>query len=382
MSTNKPIRIGILEIYSHHVFVHTLATIARAAGMEVTIYTCPRLYVDMVPLFGDQLDDYKWEVSPKGENNAQFLRRIKPQVERDLDLLVMNSVQGIRIGLFYLFKTKVKTIVGAGRISEFFGIKYKLSGFATLRKLLHHNYTRLLLQRCLPRYKGIIVHTDEARQFAAKHNYDKPMIQLPFSLYKGGVQATEVAQDKVVKFVVTGSIKASCRDHLGLLDCFETIWDSGRKDLSLTILSKAKGPDGLKVLARLKALEAKGYDVTYYADWIPEQAFLDEANEADFFISPLNLSYYSSGELTSGIVEVIRQGKPGIYPSGYLPDPVIESSSLFYDDFNDLAKTLISLLDDKSQITEYAQNAVKNSEKYGLEVVSKQFEQSIHQVLA
>jgi len=377
----KRTKVAILEIYSHHVFVHTLASILLKCGLDITIYTVPRIYKDLVPLFEGIEGNPEWVICEEKETNWHFLRRITPKIDQNHDLLFINSVQGYRIGLFYLFKNKIKTIVGAGRISEFFGIKYKLFGHVSVRRLLHHNYTRLLLQRCIPRYEAIFVHTGQARNFALEHGYKKPLIQLPFSLYKGGV-SIDNKETKVLEFVVTGSIKTNCRDHMGTLDAFEKLWDKGRRDVSLTVLSSPRDSHGLEVVARMKKLKGKGYPIKFFEDWIGEAEFLEVSEKADFFLSPLNLSYYSCGELTSGIVEVVRQGKPGIYPSGYLPDPRIESSSLFYEHIELLPKVIEGLLDDRERVLTLSKNAIKNSEQYSLATVAKEFKQTLSEILS
>ena len=375
----KHFKIGIIEIYSHHVFVHTLASIALKCNMDVTIYTVPRIHADLEPLFANNMNKITWSVSNKGESDWKYLKRIRHEIENDFDLLFINTIQGIRVGLFYLINFKIKTVVGAGRISEFFGIKYKLSGFTSLRRLLHHNYTRFLLKRCIPRYEGIIIHTNQAKEFALTHNYKKTMIQLPFSLYKGGVKLRNTPDS--LNFVVTGSIVESCRDHIGVLNAFENLWSSGLNNISLTILSSPRTSYGYKVLERMKILKDSGYDITYFSGWIDEKIFLKEAEQADFFISPLNLNYYSCGELTSGIVEVIRQGKPGIYPAGYLPDPTIESSSLFYNHIDELSLLIRKLIENDSLVNELSTNAIKNSEAYSLESVSNKFNDEIDNLL-
>jgi len=168
---------------------------------------------------------------------------------------------------------------------------------------------------------------------------------------------------------------------MGVLDAFEWLWDKGRRDISLTVLSSPSTPHGFKVVDRMKKLKKRGCPIRFFEGWIKESEFLEVANRADFFLSPLNLNYYSKGELTSGIVECVRQGKPGIYPLGYLPDPIIESSSLFYQDMEQLPKIVEDLLDDREKVTALSTNAVKNSERYGLEVVAKKFKQEISRIL-
>jgi len=378
-TSDKRPRFGIIEIYSHYVFVHTLALVAQKCGMEVTIYTSARLYKDMVPLFEGAHDEFKWVVSEQGESDFHFMRRIRNSINSEIDLLCCNSVQGWRIILFWLFKFNVPTMAAAGRISEFFGIKYKALGFPTLRKFLHHNFTRFFLQKCLPRYQALITHTSQATEFSREHGFTEPLIQMPFSIYKENVVYSE--DKKCLHCVITGSIQAFCRDHIGTLNVFESLWDAGYSKLKLTVLAGTKSAEGQALLRRMERLKSKGYNINYFSGWIEDAEFSKVASDADIFLSPLNLNYYSCGELTSGIVEAVRQAKPGIYPDGYLPDKTIETSSLFYKSLDDLKDIFESLISDDNKMKELSLLAIANSEKYSLAEVAKDFSSQIREIL-
>ena len=43
--------IAVIEIYSHHVFVHTLAASLLASGHKVTVYVSTRIFRDLEPMF-------------------------------------------------------------------------------------------------------------------------------------------------------------------------------------------------------------------------------------------------------------------------------------------------------------------------------------------
>lgn len=370
-TSGKRLRFGIVEIYSHHVFVHTLALVARKCGMDVTIYTTPRLHKDMVPLFGDKHDEYTWIIADNGESDLHFMWRIKKLINSDIDLVCCNSVQGWRIILFWLFKFKITTIAGAGRISEFFGIRYKLFGHTSFRRFLHHNFTRFFLQKCIPRYKALITHTNQATSFSRENGYTRPIIQMPFSLYKEDVTYD---QNKLgLHIVITGSIQALARDHQGSLDVCEHLWAAGYSNLKLTVLAGPKSEEGYKLVARMEQLKAKGYDVNFYTGWVDEDEFLRVADDADIFLSPLNLHYYSKGEMNSGTVESIRQGKACIYPHGYLIDPSLISSSMFYNSLDDLSNIIKTLLEDRDNVAKLSFKAIKNSGNYSLDTVAKVF---------
>ena len=95
------LNIAIIEIYSHHVFVHTLAASLLESGYNVTIYVTERIARDLFPLFAENRIRPKFEVAKKNESEFLFLRRIRFEIELKNDLLFINSIQGYRIGYFY-----------------------------------------------------------------------------------------------------------------------------------------------------------------------------------------------------------------------------------------------------------------------------------------
>ena len=126
--------IAVVEIYSHHVFVHTLAASLLASGHNVTVYVCIRIFKDLEPMFLVNQIKPKFVTSSSNESDYSFLKRVKPEIDSKFDLLVINSIQGYRVGYFYLLEFAVPTIAAAGRISEFFGSRYKVLVSARLDK--------------------------------------------------------------------------------------------------------------------------------------------------------------------------------------------------------------------------------------------------------
>lgn len=371
-------KIAIVEIYhGHHVFVHTLASVLLKLGYEVTVFCTESIYRDLVILTDQSKLNIKWVTKDDEQTDFRFLSKIKKQLNKNFDLVFFNTIQGRKIAYFYLFmRLKVRSIVVAGRISEFFTFRYKIFGFKTIRELLHHNYTRFFLQKCLPFYDAMLIHTDQAKKLALDSGYSKRLLSLPFSLYKG---ERSLKDSKIIKFVVTGSINEKSRDHIGLLDSFHNLWLEGY-DFSLTILAGVRLDENRpgqayvrKVLKRMNLIKEEGFDITFFPKWISEEDYLKEAKKADFFISPLNKDYYFHGELTSCIVECIRQGRPGIYPEGYLPDPNLSSSSIHYKSMGKLKGLIITLLESKEMIEELDKGAEENSVFYNLDNTCKRF---------
>jgi len=370
--------IAILEIYSHHVFVHTIASSLILAGHNVTVYVSARIYKDLEPMFLDAEQSLKFCVSANGEGDFAFLKRIREEINQTFDLLIINSIQGYRIGYLYLLKFKIPTIAAAGRISEFFGSKYKVSGLKTIRRIAHHNYTKFFLPKVIERLEGLIVHTEKAKQLALCNGYSKPIHCMPFSLHIN--EPLIIEKPKVtVNFLITGSLTEHARDYFSVLSVFESIWKEGIKTAKLTVLSSPKTDYGYKVYNEMQRLGDLGYPITYFSGWIPEQQFVSETRKADFLIAPILHEYYGAGEITSVEVESVRMGTPALYPDWYFVDDNRKASSILYSSFAHLKELVTGFAINISSIWPIRESAKKNVEELCVENVSEKLNEFLNQ---
>lgn len=378
LNQSKMKRIAIIEIYSHHVFVETLSSVLLTSGCKVDIYLSNIIYKQGGPLFQKKLENLTFHVSDKDESDFMFLRRIKPKIESENELVILNSVQGYRILFFFLVKFNIPTIAGAGRISEFFGSNYELKGFKTFSRLLHHNFTRFLLPRIVKRLKGIIVHTEQAKSLAIENGYKSQIHKMPFSLY---LNLNNNHNNENINFLVTGSMNDTSRDYESLLGVFEKVWNDGKLNNNLTILSSPRGSYGRKIFKLMESLKKRGYPINYFSDWIPEKEYINCSKKADFLIAPILYEYYNSGELTSVTVESIRMGIPAIYPQWYRPEPTLEKSSLYYSSFEDLYQIINMLIDNKDKTILYKELAKKSYEELNIASESKKISSFLEEII-
>ena len=101
-------KIGIIEILYHQVFLYSLASVAKESGADVIIITTKELYNLIIPLFKDKIKNYKWVIKREDESRSLFLKRIEKIVNKEIDLLFVNTIQDDSCNQFYLFKPKCK----------------------------------------------------------------------------------------------------------------------------------------------------------------------------------------------------------------------------------------------------------------------------------
>lgn len=363
-------KIAIIEIYSHHVFVHTLSSSLLASGYDVTVYVSARIFKDLEPMFLPGEIKPNFCVSHDKERDFSFLKRIKSQIDKDYNLLFINSIQGYRIIWFYIVRFNVTTIAAAGRISEFFGMSYRLRGFQNLRQILHHNFTKFLLPKILKRLDGLIVHTNKAKNLALSEGYNMPIHCMPFSSHIKHLKPIRV-NSQSIKFMITGSISSRSRDYFAILEVFENIWRDGIKNIELTVLSSPKTEYGFKVYKKMQKLGADGYPIKYFSGWIPEAEFVSHSSTADFLIAPILKNYYGTGEITSVEVESIRMGIPAFYPDWYFIDDIKKDSSITFTSYEHLQQTIIAFSENPAEVESIRLLAFKNAENFTVEHLAK-----------
>jgi len=362
----------IVEIYGHHVYVETLARILLNLGIEVTVACTAPIRSNLRQYFKKDGSDISLILPSKGENDFHFLRRLRATVDNNgTDIVFLNTVQGWAIVKLFFFRPNVVTVVTNGRLSEWFGRNYKLTGHDNIRDLVYYNYSHFFLQRILRRINNMIFHTPQAIDYARENGYKGNIAKLPFSLYS---TPEYVEQNKTFHIVVTGSIEEKSRDYIGLLDAILNLDENLHSRFRLVLLTKQKQHSyGIKVKKSITELLKIGIDVKFYDDWVPEEEFFKQTKKSDILISPIKYeTYYACGELTSAIVDAVRQGKPGIYPEGYLPDYRIQSSSLFYNHIDDVKNIIENLIVNPGRLSQLKKNAIINAEHYSLNSTSKE----------
>lgn len=373
-------KIGIVEILYHQVFLYSLASVARESGADVTIFTTKKLYNLVIPLFTDRIKNYRWVIKRENESRTSFLKRVEKIANKEIDLLFVNTIQGNSCYPFYFFNPKCKSILVTGRVTEWFGDKFKLISF-NLKSLLNCNLQCILRKKILTKYEAVIVHTETLKDYALAKGYMKDIFVLPFTVYNSITPLKRI--EKKLKFVVTGSIAKHRRDYDGLLKAFEETWNHSHKDVCLTLLGQPIGEYGERIINRCRLMKEQGFDIQFYNEYIPEEIFNREITSSDIIVNPIRLQNYRYGCFTAGLVGAIMHAKPGIYPAGFIVPKELLSSSLFYGGINKLDYLIEQkiLNNDRGILEKLSKNAKENSEKYSLQEITIAFKDLCRRII-
>jgi glycosyltransferase involved in cell wall biosynthesis len=370
--------IGVMELHMDSQNIYNEASLAKYCNANVTIFTTKFLYERVLPLFKDDKDDYHWILQQKEETLLSFLKRIEKCCNNEIDLLLMNTFDLLPHHqiFYYLFRPKCKVVHVVGRIEKFFGEWHPIRYLPIKQCILSvlFNISQFIANRTFSKFDGIWVENRDAYNYAISAGYKKKIACLPFQYYMGMVQSHEYSGK--LKFITIGTLSDYRRDYNGLLNTFEKLFDSGRKDITLTLLGAPVDRKGFQIIDRCRKLEEKGLDIYFYTEYIHEDIVNKEISSADIIINPNYVSTYGTGTF-GAIVKAIQFAKPGIYPVNSLHHEELISSSLIYNKIEELPGIIENLLSDPETIKRLSRNALVNSEKFSLKTVANKFKESL-----
>lgn len=370
--------IGVMESYCNPEDIYNVASLAKHCNADVTIFTTKRLYERVLPFFKEDKDDHNWILQQEGETLLNFLKRIEKYCNNKIDLLFINTFYVLPHHqiLYYLFRPRCKTVQVVSRIERFFSkwrpIRYLSIKQFTLSVLA--NVSQYIANKTFPQFDGIWVENRNAYNYAVSAGYKGKIACSPFHFYTGKIQRHEYSGK--LKCITIGTLSHERRDYKGLLDTFEKLFDSGRRDVILTLLGAPIDRKGFKILDRCRKLKEKGLDITFYTEYLPEEVVNKKISSADIIINPNYVNIY--GTATFGaIMKAIQFAKPGIYPTNSLHHKELISSSLFYDKIEELPTIIENLLSNPENLNKLSRNALVNSEKFSFETVANKFKESV-----
>ncbi len=371
--------IGVMELHTNAETIYSVASLSKYCNTNVTIFTTKLQYERVLPFFKNKKNNYNWILQQEGETFLSFLKRIEEYCNNKIDLLFVNTFYALPHHqiCYCLFRPKSKTVHMVGRVECLFG-EWKPIEFLSIKSFIFsvsYNISQSIRKRILPMFDGIWVENRDAYNYAVSAGYKKKIACLPVHHSTAKVQSHKYSGK--MKFITIGTLNSvDRRDYHGLLDVFEKLFDSGRKNFTIILLGAPFDRKGFQIIDRCRKLIEKGLDINFYTEYVPEEVMSEEISSADVIINPSYISTYGTG--TSGaIMKAMKFAKPGIYPANALHHEELISSSLFYNKIEELPGMIETLLNNPENLKKLSKNAVLNSQKFSFETVAKDFQKSV-----
>lgn len=380
--------IGILEIHFHLKFLHTTMKICKTKDTKVTVFTTKNL-LKRLETYLDDKSNYEFILKDDDETAYSFLNRVEKICNERIDLLFVNTIQisTLRIPFFLRFRPKCKMILTVHMANHWLKAKFAFNIRSIFRSLDVAFSIFLIRFILLRKYDAINVIYPPIKDFVKNEtNYKKEVFTLPFNFYDKGKKTAVSKKDGKIKFVIPGLIETYRRNYDLAVDVFEKLFKKYNKKIAFSIVGKPVGPGGKRIVERCEKLKEKGYNISVSKGFVPEEEYNKTSTESDIIFSPLNvktkrdtgvIEIYGETEGSALPFEAIQYCKPLIVPKEFNVMNEMKSSTIQYESAKDLENKIEELIENKNKLLELKKEAVKNSEKFSLEILQKYFTEEL-----
>jgi hypothetical protein len=277
-------------------------------------------------------------------------------------------------GHVYLFIHNIDDWFGG---SVFIHTYRMLSNFSLSKKfvytckinILYPFLRRRIIQKVRTTQGRFVVLAPNMKKELEKH-IDPNLIEIiPFSVYDKHL--INKSENKKIRICIPGMISPVRRDYDSVLKMIKKNIELFRKSFEFDLLGFISNNDGgQKVVEEFLKLKALGLTIySYKQSMLPAAEFDEQLSKADIILGNINVivDKYSSYGITkeSGLpFAMIRAAKPGLLIAGYTYLEDLTSSTMVFNDYNELYEILKSFTKGKTKLNQLKKAAKLNSEKY------------------
>jgi len=356
-------KIGIIETHYHSEFIHTLVQIFKKENIDV--YLTRNVY--------DELDSKSKGIpksfifKPEHQKTKNFISDIPTE---NYDLLFVNTIQPSMIDIpnWKYFNPKCKTILTLHNLNAWNNHKFHL------RKNLAHSldsyiasfYTKKILKKFTHINIVYPLMIDLAQKyFGATHK----ILNIPYAFAQ-----EDIITDKkeTIDFVIPGVVSKTRRNYEPVINAFNRL---SKKHEHTRLILLGKNKDNLTFKKHVGVEEKiitfdKRVSTVEYNEYLRNSDFIIIPN---FFLthSVNTIDEFYGFSKSPSINEVIKWRKPLIIPEHIPVDYHLTTSTIKYENTNQLyywMERVITVKDLRNQITK---NAIKDTKSFTLKNIRK-----------
>ena len=381
------INIGIMELYYHSRFLHTMCKICKRPYTDVTVFTTEKIWSE-VTKHDINSSMYDVVLKPHFMNHRDFIEHIC-KICNNFNIMIL-FINTIRENYVYLkdyknFNPKAKVILTIHNVNSWLGkgLHFNFSkSFHTipyfiLDSMISRQYIKKYLLPKIYAFNGIY---PPLVRYISSLGFDKPVFNFPFYFHEG-ITITKRRDDKIV-FVIPGSIDKKRKDYHMVLDVFENFTD----EVMLILLGRPIASYGKSVVKRCKKMK----NVVFFEDYVPEEEYhAIMSTSCDFILAEIRERSCGLGVIEeiagktkafSPPFEAISHGKPLIISSRYPIDDRLKTSTFKFSNRNEL-KEVIDSIAEMNNIAGLKEAAKNNAKKFSLPFFQSYFDKVLKEVI-
>lgn len=409
--------IGLFELTWHPQNLRELCRIADAEADDVTVFADEATYEDWLADADIDTERYEWVLRGDDERLASYFERAEAVAGRDLDFLLVLTPfgSGVITSHFVEFDPDCATACYLYNSQAVIDSTREATDAREDLRDVTPRLRRALLPEdpetaerslkpfryyvrpyVLENYDAFVVEYPPIREHLDEHwDWDRPVYEFsPYAYDEESARRAPDGDDGPVRFTVSGRVVENVRDYDEVLDVFETVFAARGEDVALDVLGRPVGDYGDRVMERCRALDERGFPVTYYpdTDWIPTEEFDRVLRRSDVLLNPIYLVEETTREpapdeirgTTKGtgvLFDALKHGKPLILPEGFTVAPMIDGATETYDTGPELREVVEGFLDDPERLRDRKRAARENAAEFAVEPQRERFDAIVHDVL-
>lgn len=256
-------------------------------------------------------------------------------------------------------------------INFWFRMRRRLKLFVEPRSEEH----RMILQ-IAKKVSAYLVITEGLKKYLESDiKVEKKVLVFPYLISEPLLQNGPECSNGKLNIVIPGILKGGRKDYETALSVFRQL---DKKRFALTLLGCAEDDYGKGILRSCECMKKEGFDVRWYDAYVLPDEFDRVMVNADIVLAPVQVrtrfggveEIYGQSKATGAEFDLIRYGKPGIFPTELQISNDLKNSVLTYASATELSEILNDLLHDHCLRHLHA-HAKKVSRNYTPAIISR-----------
>lgn len=235
--------------------------------------------------------------------------------------------------------------------------------------LIRHPARQAILKNFRAYDLTFVVLSQRQKTFLSQFEDDKKILAFP-SIINEGVEKlpNKISSDAKIRICIPGIVTDSRRDYSGLFAILDNILPIIKDKLVFDLLGFIEKTEP-HLLKKIQELEQKGLEILYSTKFIDAVRFDTALEEADILLNNQVVTVSHTGQYgmtkDSGLLyNIVRGGKPAIFPTSYAVDHEFEDVLMYYSTADELKDILLHIANRSVCLKKYQENALQLSRNY------------------
>ncbi len=367
MSTNKDIKVGIIELDYHLECLQSSIFLFAKSDVELHVFTKKIFFNELSPICGNI--NVKWHTpindNPKVVKN--FLVKQKLLLE-SMDLVLFNTLES-KFKFFVKFKLSTKVALRIHNAYTFLdplgNVEWPTNIFSLYKFISYIFREEILKQRTYwaARFLSEVNYVMFPNTNISKYVYGnilnaveyRLLSPIPMAYPKNVNTRPKYQSNKALTVVIPGSVDPKRRNYSEIYEAFQILKTRSEKKIKLIFLGRSNLYVANKVRRSFNRICSEKLEVVFFDKRIPMVEYEKYMYLSDVMLNPIKIEtnyhvfkeIYGKTKISGAVTDIVRYGKPLILPQAYNIDMDLNNCCLTYTNIDELVCTILKLTNNK-----------------------------------